>query len=301
MKPVTIIVPDSNVKIVGIMHFIHGMQEHRKRYDHVLKHFSQLGYICAISDMRGHGENIRTKDDLGYFSARGDKVLINEVILFNEYLRKVYPGLPLIMVGHSMGSLVAKTFIKKHSREIDALIVCGSPSYKFGAVPGIIVINILAFLKGWRYRSSYVTNKVVGVFDKPFKKQGIKNSWLTRDEAVVDAFNRDELCGFPFTLNGYKTLFNLVISAYSREGWKNKKLSLPIMYISGGDDASRINDKKWADSVNFLKSVGFKNIFSKLYPGMRHELFNEFGKEEVFNDINKFLEINLGLDLDMYN
>ena len=73
------------------------------------------------------------------------------------------------------------------------------------------------------------------------------------------------------------------------------------MYISGGDDASRINDKKWADSVNFLKSVGFKNIFSKLYPGMRHELFNEFGKEEVFNDINKFLEINLGLDLDMYN
>lgn len=299
MRPVTIAIPDSNIKIIGIIHFVHGMQEHRKRYQHVLEYFSQMGYICAISDMRGHGENITTKDDLGYFP-KGMSGLIQDVASFNEYLKKIYPGLPIILVGHSMGSLIVRAYLKKHPQDINALIVCGSPSLNTLARSGRTVINFLALFRGWKYRSSFVTNMVLGSFDKPFAKEGQKNAWLTRDGDKVDAFNRDSLCGVPFTLNGYKTLLSLMFYVYSRDGWKKKNPELPIMFISGGDDPCRINDKKWQDAVNLLKDVGYHNIFSKMYPHMRHELFNEIGNEEVFKDIVKFLEINLGIEHDIY-
>lgn len=300
MRPVTIVLPDDKVKIIGIMHFVHGMQEHRKRYDYVLKYFSKMGYICAISDMRGHGENITTRDDLGYFAPKGATTLVNDVISFNEYLKKIYPGLPIILVGHSMGSLIVRAYLKRHSNDINALIITGSPSLNPLAKLGRTLTNFIAVFKGWKYRSNFITDFVVGRYDKPFETEGQKNAWLTRDGDIVDAFNRDEVCGVPFTLNGYKTLLNLMISIYSGDGWKNINRSLPIMFISGGDDPCRINDKKWQESVNALKSAGFHNIFSKMYPGMRHELFNEIGKEEVFKDILKFLEINLGIEPDIY-
>lgn len=299
MEPVTIVIPDSKVKIVGIMHFVHGMQEHRHRYDYVLKYFSKMGYICAISDMRGHGENIITKEDFGYFGSNGASALVEDVASFNEYLKKIYPGLPIILVGHSMGSLIVRAYLKKHSSDINALIVCGSPSYNPLTRLGRKLINIMALFKGWRYRSDLITKLVLGSFDKPFAKEGQKNAWLTRDGDVVDAFNRDELCGIPFTLNGYKTLLNLMVTVYSKDGWRKKNKELPIMFISGGDDPCRISDKKWQESVNLLKAVGFNDIFSKMYPGMRHELFNEVGKEEVLKDILKFLEIKLGVEHDI--
>ncbi|MBE5959148.1 MAG: alpha/beta hydrolase [Lachnospiraceae bacterium] len=300
MRPVTIIIPDESIKILGIMHFVHGMMEHRGRYIETLEYFSKMGYICAISDMRGHGDNISTKDDLGYFTSKGMKILVEDVVSFNEYLKKIYPGLPVVLVGHSMGSLIARAFLKRHSQEIDALIISGSPSNRPFMRLSKNIISVLAYFKGWRHRSQFVTNLALKSYDKPFAKDGIKNAWLTRDGDIVDKYNSDPLCGVPFTLNGYKALCNLTLTVYSPEGYKNKNTTLPIMFISGAEDPCRISDKKWQDAVNRLKNAGFTNIYSKMYPGMRHELFNEIGKEEVRQDIIKFLELNLGIEHDIY-
>ena len=296
MRPITIMLPDESVTIIGIMHFVHGMQEHRKRYTHVLEYFTGLGYICAISDLRGHGENVASADDLGYFSGVGMSGLINDLHNFNSYLKKIYPNLPIILIGHSMGSLIVRCYLKKHSREVSAVILSGSPSHNGAAVFGKFLINFMALFRGWRYRSEFCTNLVTGSFNKPFKNEGIKNAFLSRDGEVIDKYNRDPLCGFPFTLDGYKTLMSLMMYTYSKDGWKNVNKSLPIMFISGSDDSCRINDSKWQAAVNNLKSVGFSDIYSKMYPGMRHEIFNEIGKEEVFSDMTKFLEISLGID-----
>ena len=298
MRPITIMLPDESVNIIGIMHFVHGMQEHRKRYNHVLEYFTGLGYICAISDLRGHGENVASKDDLGYFSGVGMSGLINDLGSFNEYLKKSYPKLPIILVGHSMGSLIVRCYLKKHSREVDGVIISGSPSYNSLTPIGRLLVNTIALFKGWKYKSEFCTKLILGGFNKPFEKEGIKNAFLSRDGEVTDKYNKDPLCGFPFTLDGYKTLISLSMYTYAREGWKNVNKSLPIMFISGADDSCRINNSKWLAAVNSLKSAGFNNIYSKMYPGMRHEIFNEIGKEEVFSDITKFLEINLGIDHD---
>lgn len=296
MRPHTITYPPDGVEPIGVIEFVHGMCETRNRYAAPMEHFSRHGYICAIADMRGHGENILTNDDLGYFGEEGYKGLVNDVQEYTMYLKREFPNLPFILLGHSMGSLVVRTYLKKYSQEVDAVILSGSPSENSLAAVGKFLAKFLAFFRGWHYRSPFIENMVNGPFEKPFLKEGIVNSWLSTDKFIVEEYNKDPLCGVPFTLNGYYCLFSLMEQVYSKLGWTNKNKQLPVMFMSGGDDPCRKSDKDFKKAVTHFKHCGFPNTFSKLYPGMRHELFNELNNEEVYYDILKFLEIKVGIE-----
>lgn len=297
MRPNTITYPPKCIKPVGVIEFVHGMCERRSRYENTMEFFNKHGFICAITDLRGHGENILTMDDLGYFGDEGYKGLVDDIHQYTMYLHREFPKLPVVLLGHSMGSLIVRTYLKKYSREVDAVILSGSPSNNAMAGFGKHLINFLAIFRGWHYRSTFITNMVIGTLDKPFINEGILNAWLTRDRNIVEEYNRDELCGFPFTLNGYLGLMNLIQQVYSSSGWISKNKSLPIMFISGADDPCRINDKAFKKAVAHLKRCGYPNTFSKLYPEMRHELFNELDNDEVFSDILKFLELKVGIEI----
>jgi alpha-beta hydrolase superfamily lysophospholipase len=113
---------------------------------------------------------------------------------------------------------------------------------------------------------------------------------------VVEEYNKDPLCGLPFTLNGYYALMNLILTVYSKLGWITKNKSLPVMFVSGANDPCRRSDKAFKKAVNHLKRCGYPNTFFKLYEDMRHELFNEPDCESVYNDILKFLEIKANIE-----
>ena len=122
-----------------------------------------------------------------------------------------------------MGSLIVRAYLKKHSREVDAVVICGSPSDNPMAGLGKKLIRFLALFRGWHYRSPMIASLVNGPFEKPFAKEGIVNAWLSSDRNVVEEFNKDPLCGVPFTLNGYYALLGLVQSVYSKLGWTSNK------------------------------------------------------------------------------
>lgn len=296
MRPNTITYPPEGMKPVGVIAFVHGMCEKRQRYEQTMTFFNNHGFICAITDMRGHGENILTTEDLGYFGEEGYKGLVEDVHEYTMYLKREFPKLPFVLIGHSMGSLIARAYLKKYSREVDAVILSGSPSNNPLAAPGKLIIKILAAFRGWRYRSPMIESMVNGPFERPFVKEGIVNSWLTNDRHIVEEYNKDPLCGFTFTLNGYYTLMTLLQQVYSKQGWLSKNKELPVMFISGAKDPCRRNDKAFKSAVTHFKHCGYPNTYSKLYDDMRHELFNEFKKEEVYNDILKFLDIKAGID-----
>ncbi len=296
MRPSTITYPPEGTEPIGIIQFVHGMSEKRQRYEKTMNVFNQRGFICAIADLKGHGENIITEDDLGDFGHEGYKGLVEDVHDYTMFLKREFPNLPLILLGHSMGSLIARVYLKKYSKEIDALILSGSPSNRLTATPAKALIRIMALFRGWNYRSPLMNSLVNGPFEKPFEKEGILNAWLTRDRFIVDEYNNDPLCGFTFTLNGYLTLMNLMTQVYGKTGWVSKNKSLPIMFISGGDDPCRISDKAFKDAALHLKKCGYPNLYYKMYPEMRHELFNEKDNEEVYQDIFKFLEIKARIE-----
>lgn len=290
MNNTTIVkMPPEGIKPIGILHFLHGMAEHKERYEQTLSFFSARGYICTIRDMKGHGDNIVPEKDPGYLGENRVNGLIEDVHSTVLSLKHHYPNLPFYLAGHSMGSLLARAYCKKYDNELKGLIVIGCPSYNAGAPFGILLIRLMRLFHKETYISSFVQSLATGTFQKSMPENAKPNSWICTDETVIDQYNTDELCGFPFTLNGYLTLFELMRFMYSKKNWNFKNPKLPILFVSGAQDPCRISDKDFDKAVNLMKQIGYQHVDSKLYPDMRHEILNEPNRSEVWEDMLDFL------------
>lgn len=287
----------------GILQLVHGMSEHRERYHDFMDYCAEYGYVVIIHDHRGHGASIKNPDDHGYFYQNGAQGIINDVHQITEYIRTKFPDLSLTLFGHSMGSLIVRCYIQQYDADIDKLIICGSPSKRFGVSAGKFAVNLLKLFFGERHRSNFVQNLSFSNYNKISAKLARQNgnisaadtyssanSWVVSDPAVVAAYDADERDGFVFTLNGFEVLFTLMTRAYRKTGWRVQNPQLPILFISGADDPCLISHKDFYKAVNFLRQRGYTDIESKLYPSMRHEILNEKGKLEVWEDIIKFVE-----------
>ena len=190
--------------------FVHGMAEHKERYYPFMNYLCELGYACVIYDQRGHGATARTPDELGYFGKDGLMNLIEDTHAVVRWTREQYPGLKVFLFGHSMGSMVVRSFTKKYDDEIDGLVVCGSPSDNGVAGLGILMTRFIQLFKGDRYRSKEVARMMFGPHNKKFRAEGIRNAWLSSNKDNVVQYNEDPLCGFLFTLNGYRVVMQLM-------------------------------------------------------------------------------------------
>lgn len=287
------VIPDGPVK--GIFQLSHGMAENKERYLPLMEFIAARGFVCIIHDHRGHGASIRSENDLGYMYENGDTAIVRDLHQISLYAKTCYPQLPLYLMGHSMGSLVVRCYLQDYSQELAALIVCGSPSFNPAAGAAIHICNLLTGIYGDHHRSRMITNMAFGKFGQNFPEKE-ENSWLSANAENVKAYNASPLCGFIFTTNGYHALFRLVQRTYSQKDWdaarsrQTLNTSLPIFFIAGEADPCITNPDKFREAVGFLQKQGFTEISHKLYRGMRHEIANETGKEEVWNDIADFLD-----------
>ena len=112
----------------AIVQLVHGMCEHKERYIPFMEYLAEQGFVTVIHDHRGHGRSVRSKDDLGYMYGSGAEGMLKDIAKVNHDIRKYFPDLPLILMGHSMGSLAVRAFASEHDDCLDMLIVCGSPS-----------------------------------------------------------------------------------------------------------------------------------------------------------------------------
>lgn len=271
----------------AVFQLCHGMCERKERYLPMMTRLAENGYACVIHDHRGHGESVRAPEDLGYFYKKGAASLLADLWAINRMARERFPGLPLVLFGHSMGSLAVRAFAREHDDCMDALIVCGSPSRASGLYGGHWLVRHLGFIRGDRARCALVDRLVMGSFNRAFAAEG-ENAWLSTDPAAAQAYNADPLCGFTFTLNGYEALLDLMAWAYAPNGWQVKNPDLPVLFVSGEDDPCRISHKKFLQAVQHLESRGYEHVTWKTYPGMRHELMNEKNKDLFFNDLLDF-------------
>ncbi len=275
---------------IGIIQFVHGMSEHRGRYHDVMEYFTQVGYITVIHDHRGHGESVHRSEDYGYFYKNGSDAIVEDAHQVTLYIKKRFPGLPLILIGHSMGSMVVRCYTRKYDKDIDGLIVCGSPSRNSMAKLGLFLVNIMSKIKGEYYRSTLVQKIAFGAFNRNIQNPKSENSWICSNEEVVKEYDNDSRCGFIFTLNGFDTLFKLMICTYKKTGWALSNPTLPIIFIAGEQDPCIVNRKAFERAAAFMSERGYQNCEKKLYSKMRHEILNETGKERVWDDIRRWIE-----------
>ena len=264
---------------------VHGMAEHKERYFPFMNYLTEMGFACVIADLRGHGATAATPEDLGYFGKKGPELLIEDTRNVVLWTKSQYPGLKVFLFGHSMGSLIVRCFAKQYDGDIDGLVVCGSPSRVGVAGMGVTLTRFIRLFKGDRYRSELLENMSTGGYGKKFAAEGLTNSWLSVNKANVQAYNNDPMCGFRFTVNGYRTLMQLLQDTYEEEGWAVTRPEIPVHFIAGSSDPCIGSIKKFSQAVSFLRSRGYRQVTSKVYPDMRHEILNETGREEVWRDV----------------
>ena len=270
-------IPD---KLKAVVALSHGMVERKEYYFGFMEYLAQNGYASIIHDHRGHGKSVRSNNDYGYFYDETSDYIVEDIHQIIEYLKERFNGKEIILLGHSMGSLVVRKYIKKYDDKIDKLIVCGSPSINKMTDLGLLLCKVIKLFKGERYRSKFINKMVLPS----------KHNWLSNDLDYVKEYKKDKLCGFIFTINGFINLMNLLKSVYSKKNWvlNNKKLN--ILFIAGEDDPIIVSEKLWHKSIDFLKNVGYKNIDYKLYHNMKHALLLEKEKEIVYEDVIKYIE-----------
>ena len=231
----------------GIVQIVHGMSEYKERYLPLMEYLAENGYASIIHDHRGHGESVRSKQDYGYMYEVGTDGFLDDILAVNELAREKMPGVPVIMFGHSMGSLAARSLMRKYDAVIDGLILSGAPCKN----PAVGAAILLAKLQKVIFEARHVA-KLLGVlsfmaYSKRFAGEGSSFAWINSDPAAVAAYDADPACGFTFTVDGFQTLFELMDRTFQAEGWGCSNPTLPILFIAGADDPCIENKEKFKE------------------------------------------------------
>lgn len=268
----------------GIVQISHGMAEHKERYLDFMNYLAENGYTSIIHDHRGHGASVKSKEDLGYFYTENINYIVDDLYQVTEYVKNRYKNLEVNLFSHSMGTLVSRNYLKKYDSKINKIILCGPPTENTLAGLGISIAK-----RSNQKKRNYFLNKLT--FGTYNKGNSLKNEWVCSNIDEVKKYNEDELCGYVFTTNGFINLFKLMQGAFDKKDWQVKNSVLDIFLMAGKDDPVIQNEKKFYELADFLKSVGYTNLKTKLYDNKRHELLNEIGNDKIYQDVLDFIEV----------
>ena len=274
----------------AVIQFSHGMCEYVERYEEWARRFVEKGYIFCGNDHLGHGHTAPDKESFGYTARRGGAdCLVEDLHTMTRLTADAYPGLPIVLYGHSMGSFAARLCLSRYGEEYAAALLCGTAGPEQPTALGIKLVREIIDRRGAHYRSRALTALALGNYNKRFFREDDVYAWLTRDKAARKAHARDPLCGFIFTAAGYETLFSL-LDAVSDKEWPNTlPKQLPVLLFSGAMDPVGRYGKGVRTVFERMQRAGC-NVRLKLYPKGRHEMHNELNKDEVFADLTQFLE-----------
>lgn len=273
----------------GIFQLVHGMREHIGRYDSFMSTLAQNGYIVAGLDNLGHGNSVNDKSELGFIAnKKGYDLLAEDVYKFGCKLKGNNKGLPLILMGHSMGSFIVRLAAAKHPDFIDKLIVCGTGGPNKMAPVGLFLSSVLGLFKGKRGYSNLLKKMAFGSYNKGFEGRH-SYEWLTSDQEEIAKHKADTLCHFDFTISAMHDLVSLSYLVNKPKYIKRLNSEMPILLISGSLDP--VGEKsKGVNKVYVNHKKYGKNIEMKLYENCRHEIHNDTCKEEMMADILEFIK-----------
>ena len=275
----------------AVVQVAHGMVEHAARYAHLGERLSASGYAVYASDHRGHGRTAGGPDELGHLGDDGGfDAVVDDLAALTEQLRQEHPGVPVVLLGHSMGSFLARAYAARHGERIDGLILSGTAGDPglLGAV-GQRLAALEARVRGPRARSRLMEALVFGPNNRAFRPARTKFDWLSRDESRVAAYTEDVLCGGTASAAFYRDLL-------AGLRWVNRPATaaltpagLPVHIVVGEVDP--VGGQAAAVEVaGLLLAAGVRDVTVRVWPGARHEVLHETNRDEVEADLLAWLD-----------
>ena len=271
---------------------LHGMQEHSGRYAGLANYLKDLGYAVITYDHTGHGRTAKNDAQMGFFQKEHpEKLLISEAKQMAYFMRNRFPHVSLILIGHSMGSFIARLLLGESSTIFSGAILIGTGDLNIMAnlfLPILRIANMLSPTK----RSKWLNKLFSSINNQRFnhEKPNDGTNWLSISKANRKTFLDDPLCGVDFSNNAFFGLISLQVKATKPNWAKEIDKAFPILFLSGTEDPIGNFGKGVEQTVRKLRLNGFQHIALKFYPNMRHEILNEDNRTIVFQDIAQWLE-----------
>jgi alpha-beta hydrolase superfamily lysophospholipase len=254
----------------GAVQVAHGLAEHSARYDRLAQALGGVGYVVHAADHRGHGQSIT--DGPGDFGTPGFEGLIADVAAYGAALRREHPDLPLFLLAHSMGSFAAQSVLLEHSGQYAGVVLSGSTALDVLAADLAAAegpAGLEAFNAGFVNRTGY--------------------EWLSRDEAEVDAYVADPLCGFDLPDATVPALFGAARRLAEPGELARIRSDLPILIVSGKADPLAGNGELVELLAQRYRDAGVQDVTVTVYDGARHEIFNELNRDQITADVINWL------------
>jgi len=256
----------------GVVQLTHGMGEHLLRYDHLATTLVAAGFLVHGQDHRGHGATAGSEEALGVLGADGWNSLVDDIDVLVERTHDRMPDVPVVLLGHSMGSFAAQQYVLDHSDRIAALALSGTAAIDLlePALDLDAPIDLSGFNAPFAHRTGY--------------------EWLSRDDAQVDAYVADPYCGFGLDVEGGKAMFTRARDVADPDRLAGIRKDLPIHIMVGDQDPVNGQLALVNAFVERLEAAGLTDVTLRVWGDARHEIFNETNRDEVEADLLAWLD-----------
>ncbi len=251
----------------AIIQLAHGAGEHSLRYLEPLTPLIESGYTIYSADHRGHGATAGAPDRLGDFGPGGAAAAVDDMAVLTRRIREEHPGVPLVLLGHSMGASFSQVYLTEHHALLDALVLSGTAA-------------------NWLPRGERGPNS-------GYENPRTDYDWLSRDEAEVDKYIADPLCKIRFTPESRASFTSLGQRTADPGYLQQVRKDLPIYVFVGDEDPVNLGMTRLTPLIDRYQEAGLTDVTLKVYPGGRHEMLNETNRAEVVADLQAWLDSHL--------
>ena len=281
---------------VAVLQLVHGVAEHINRYDDFARFLNGHGVIVVGHDHLGHGKSLPEGGTPVYF---GDGCTwdtpVNDIYVLHTRLKEQYPQLPLLLMGHSMGSFLSRTYLVRYPGTVRAAVLMGTGWQKRAVLDGGLALADLLARRDPAATNDMVSELAFGAYNKTFKPNRTAYDWLSLDQENVDAYIADPMCGHDATVGLFREMLRGIRFNQRRENLRRMDGSIPVLLISGEDDPVGGMGEGVRRTYQAFRDAGVADCTLKLYPKLRHELLNERAQREtVYQDIWNWMEAKLG-------
>lgn len=275
-----------------VLQIVHGMAEHIERYDAFAKFLAKRGVVVTGASHLGHGKSVGEGQVQGYFCKMDPAtVVVRDVHRLKKMTESIYPNLPYFILGHSMGSFITRNYISRYGTGIEGAIIMGSGVLPAGMIKASkLAMGIIAKVHGEKHVSKFCDNLAFGSYNARIENPKTTSDWLSSDEKEVQKYIDDPMCGFTFTMNGFKGLMELIDRAHKQEYIEKIPKELPLYVIAGEEDPLGSYGQVVTELPKLWAQYGITKVEAKGYKNARHEILNDVCRAEVMEDIYAWLK-----------
>jgi alpha-beta hydrolase superfamily lysophospholipase len=256
----------------AVVQLTHGMGEHAQRYDYVARALNAADFTVYAQDHRGHGASA-DPDALGDLGQGSWTALVDDIGLLSAHIRAEHPDLPLILLGHSMGSFAVQQYLLDHSADVDGVVLTGTAA-----------IDVLEPMLDLDQPLD------LAMFNAPFQPARTDYDWLSRDEAIVDAYVADPYCGFGIDVESAKQMFVGARRVADPDAVSAMARGLPVYIAAGEADPVNGGLALLTPLTDRYAAAGLTDVTVRTYPDARHEILNETNRDEVISELITWID-----------